>query len=144
MVRAVPWCPLKSVRSFGAWRSTTVGMHPGSKRNSLCWVLEVSEVSVRKSLPRRLRRPGQIESWKKFLRRHATDICAMDFFVVPSATFRLLYGFFVIHHGNREILQFNVTEHPTAQWVIQHTLLTIMTTDRTGLSRASRPAVVLL
>jgi len=43
----------------------------------------------------------------------------MDFFVVPSVTFRLLYGFFVIHHGTRQILHFNVTEHPTAQWVIQ-------------------------
>lgn len=43
----------------------------------------------------------------------------MDLFVVPTITFRLVYGFFVIHHDRRQILHANVTEHPTAQWVIQ-------------------------
>jgi putative transposase len=81
--------------------------------------IEVSEVSVRKYLPRRPHRPGQLESWMKFLRLHADEICAMDFLVVPSATFKVLYGFFVIHHGTRKVLHFNVTEHPTALWVIQ-------------------------
>ena len=43
----------------------------------------------------------------------------MDLFVVVTATFRLLYVLFVIRHGRRQIVHFNVTEHPTATWVIQ-------------------------
>jgi putative transposase len=43
----------------------------------------------------------------------------MDLFCVPTASFRLLYGFFVIHHGRRLVLHFNTTFHPTAAWVIQ-------------------------
>jgi len=43
----------------------------------------------------------------------------MDLFVVCTATFRLLYVLFVIRHGRRQIVHFNVTEHPTAAWVVQ-------------------------
>jgi transposase InsO family protein len=43
----------------------------------------------------------------------------MDFFVVPTVHFQLLYVWFVIDHGRRRILHFNVTTNPTAQWVIQ-------------------------
>jgi putative transposase len=38
----------------------------------------------------------------------------MDFFTVPTVTFRLLYCFFVIRHDRRQILHFNVTRHPTS------------------------------
>ena len=34
-------------------------------------------------------------------------------------TFQLLYCFFVIEHGRRKILHFNVTRHPSAEWVVQ-------------------------
>jgi len=53
------------------------------------------------------------------LKNHRNQIAAMDLFVVPTITFRLVYGFFVIHHGRRQVLHVNVTEHPTADWVIQ-------------------------
>jgi len=43
----------------------------------------------------------------------------MDFFTVPTATFRVLYVFFVIHHARRSVLHVRVTEHPTAGWIIQ-------------------------
>jgi transposase InsO family protein len=43
----------------------------------------------------------------------------MDFFVVPTVRFKLFYGWFVIDHGRRRILHFNVTAHPTARWVMQ-------------------------
>ena len=42
-----------------------------------------------------------------------------DFFTVPTVTFQLLYCFFVIGHGRRRILHFNVTRHPTSDWVLQ-------------------------
>jgi putative transposase len=44
---------------------------------------------------------------------------AFDFFTVPTVTFRLLYCFFAIEHGRRRILRFNVTDHSTAEWVVQ-------------------------
>jgi transposase InsO family protein len=47
------------------------------------------------------------------------SIVALDFFTVPSATFRVLYCFFVIEHGRRRILHFNVTQHPSTDWVVQ-------------------------
>ena len=50
---------------------------------------------------------------------HHDGIAAMDFFVVPTATFRVLYVLFVIHHGRRRIMHVGVTEHPTSRWVIQ-------------------------
>jgi hypothetical protein len=43
----------------------------------------------------------------------------MDFFTVPTLTFRVLYCFFIIEHGRRRILHFNVTEHPTGPWITQ-------------------------
>ena len=43
----------------------------------------------------------------------------MDFFTVPTATFRVLYVFFVIHHARRTVLLARVTEHPTGTWIIQ-------------------------
>ena len=46
-------------------------------------------------------------------------IATMDFFTVPTATFRVLYCFFVISHSGRRILHFNATEHPTNQWIVQ-------------------------
>ena len=59
------------------------------------------------------------QSWRTFLKNHRDQIAAMDLFVVPTITFRLVYGFFVIHHDRRQVLHTNVTEHPTAAWVIQ-------------------------
>jgi putative transposase len=46
-------------------------------------------------------------------------IVAFDFFTVPTLTFKLLYCFFVIEHGRRRILHFNVTRHPTSEWIVQ-------------------------
>jgi putative transposase len=46
-------------------------------------------------------------------------IAAFDFFTAPTVTFQLLYCFFVIEHRRRRILRFNVTDHPTAEWVVQ-------------------------
>jgi transposase InsO family protein len=53
------------------------------------------------------------------LAHHREVIVAFDSFTVPTATFQLLYCFFVLEHGRRRILHFNVTEHPTAERVVQ-------------------------
>jgi len=51
--------------------------------------------------------------------RYCHEIAAVDFFVVPTLTFRLLFGFVVLHHQPRELLHVNVTDHPTAAWAAQ-------------------------
>ena len=59
------------------------------------------------------------QGWRTFLRNHATAIAAMDFFVVPTATFRLLYVLIVVRHERRRIVHFNISERPTAAWTAQ-------------------------
>ena len=59
------------------------------------------------------------QRWLTFLKNHREAIAAMDFFIVPTATFRVLYCFFVIAHARRQILHFKVTEHPTGSWIVQ-------------------------
>jgi hypothetical protein len=62
---------------------------------------------------------GRAKRWLAFLNNHREVIAAFDFFTVPSLTLRTLYCFFVIEHGRRRILRFNVTEHPTSDWIVQ-------------------------
>ena len=81
--------------------------------------LSVSLATVSRYLPRRPPDQGQRQRWMTFLRNHKDGIAAMDFFVVPTVGFRLLYVWFVIDHGRRRIIHFNVTTNPTAQWVTQ-------------------------
>ena len=82
--------------------------------------ISVGLATVSRYLPKRDPDLGQRQRWKTFLRNHKHGIAAMDFIVVPTARFRLLYAWFVIGHGRREIIHFGVTEHPTSSWVIQH------------------------
>ena len=79
----------------------------------------VSLATVSRYLPKRNPDHDQRQRWKTFLRNHKDGIAAMDFIVVPTVRFRLLYVWFVIGHGRREILHFGVTAHPTSPWVVQ-------------------------
>jgi putative transposase len=80
---------------------------------------DVCERTVSRYL-RRLSPPDQTwRLWATFLRNHRDVIAAMDFFTVPTLTFRVLYCFFAIEHGRRKILHANVTEHPTGPWIVQ-------------------------
>ena len=73
----------------------------------------ISEKTVSRYMPRLPAEPDQVKRWVAFLRNHKDDIAAMDLFAVPTASLRLLYGFFVIEHGRRHIVHFNATFHPT-------------------------------
>ncbi len=75
---------------------------------------DVSCATVAKYMKRRSGPPSQ--TWRTFLNRHAGEIAAIDFFVVPTVTFRLLYGFVVLRHERREVVHFAVTANPTAAW----------------------------
>jgi len=56
------------------------------------------------------------QAWRTFLKNHARDLIALDFFTVPTATFRVLFVLVVLSHGRRRLRHFNITEHPTAEW----------------------------
>jgi hypothetical protein len=70
--------------------------------------------------PQRPADPDARQRWRNFLRNQREVLAAMDFFTVPTATFRVLYVFFVIHHARRAVLHFRVTEHPTASTNLAH------------------------
>ena len=76
--------------------------------------IEVSDSTVRRYRPGRPRQASP--NWRSFLENHLGDIAAMDFFVVPTATFRVLYVLVIMAHDRRRILHFNVTTSPNAAW----------------------------
>jgi putative transposase len=73
-----------------------------------------AESTVAKYMARPRKPPSP--TWRSFLKNHASQIAAIDFFTVPTITFRILYGFIVLSHDRRKIIHFNVTTNPTAQW----------------------------
>jgi transposase InsO family protein len=75
----------------------------------------VAQSSVAKYMVKRRGPPSQ--GWKTFLRNHAPDIAAMDLFVVPTISFRMLYGFVIVRLDRRDLVWINVTTNPTAEWV---------------------------
>ena len=84
--------------------------------------IDVSDSTVRRYRPLRPRQPSQ--NWRSFLENHLGDIVAMDFFVVPTATFRVLYVLVIMAHDRRRILHFNVTTSPSADWTARQVLQT--------------------
>jgi len=82
--------------------------------------IDVSETTVSKYMIRQHGPPSQ--TWRTFLENHGKDIMALDFFTVPTATFRILFVLIILSHDRRRILHFNVTEHPTAAWTARQLL----------------------
>ena len=80
---------------------------------------DVSERTISRWMKRAPQDPEPARRWLRFLHNHREAIAAMDFFTVPTLTFGLLYGFFIICHDRRRILHFNVTHHPTSSWIVQ-------------------------
>jgi putative transposase len=66
---------------------------------------------------RRDKPPSQ--TWHTFLANHAQQLAAADFFVVPTATCRLLFVLVILAHERRRIVHIAVTDHPTAAWTAQ-------------------------
>jgi putative transposase len=58
-------------------------------------------------------------TWKAFLKDHATDLVSIDFFIVPTIRFKVLFVLVVLAHARRKVIHCNVTENPTAQWTAQ-------------------------
>ena len=92
--------------------------------------IDVGQTSVAKYMNRWRKPPSQ--GWKTFLRNHADGIAAMDLFVVPTISFKLLYGLVVMNHDRRRILHLSTTAHPSAEWIAQQL------TEAVGWDRAPR------
>ncbi len=78
---------------------------------------DVDESTVGKYMIRHRKPPSQ--TWRTFLDNHVFDIAAIDFFVVPTVRFQLLYCLIVLRHDRRRVVHFNATPHPTARWTGQ-------------------------
>ena len=79
--------------------------------------ISISQAAVSKYMVRDRKPPSQ--TWRSFLDNHLADLVSIDFFTVPTATFRVLFVFVVLSHERRRIVHFNVTEHPSAEWTAQ-------------------------
>ena len=75
---------------------------------------DVSEATVSNYMIPRQGPPSQ--AWKTFLTNHLRSTVSIDFFTVPTASFRILYVFLIVGNERRSILHFNVTENPTTPW----------------------------
>src|SRR5262249_49058650 len=79
--------------------------------------IEVCQASVAKYMMHRDTPPSQ--NWRTFLENHLQQIAAADFFVVPTATCRLLFVLVILAHERRRVVHVAVTDHPTAAWTAQ-------------------------
>jgi putative transposase len=79
--------------------------------------IEVVQSTVAKYL-RRHRKPP-MQTWRTFLTNHVEQTVSIDFFTVPTATFRVLFVFIVLSHARRRVVHFGVTEHPSQEWTTQ-------------------------
>ncbi len=79
--------------------------------------LDVSQTTVAKYLGHRPVPPSP--TWRTFLTAHASQLASVDFFTVPTATFRVLFVLVVLSHDRRRVVHVNVTDHPTVAWTRQ-------------------------
>jgi len=79
--------------------------------------IDISETTVAKYLGHRPPLPSP--TWRTFLRTHLSQCTSMDFFTVPTATFRVLFVLLILSHDRRRVMPLNVTAHPTAAWTRQ-------------------------
>jgi hypothetical protein len=64
-----------------------------------------------------VKRRGHPQGWSTFLCSHASDVAAVDLFIVPTIGFELLYAFVIVRLDRRDLVWINVTTNPTAKWV---------------------------
>lgn len=76
--------------------------------------IDVAKSTVEKYRVRSRKSP--LPTWKIFLQNHLQDLVALDFFTVPTVTYKVLFVLIILAHKRRRAVHFNVTEHPTAQW----------------------------
>ncbi|HEY7424636.1 MAG TPA: integrase core domain-containing protein [Gemmataceae bacterium] len=80
---------------------------------------DVAEATVAKYIKRSRPPKPPSQTWKVFLKNHVGTLASMDFFTVPTVTFRLLYVIIILRHQRRRVVHVNITTRPTAAWVSQ-------------------------
>jgi putative transposase len=80
--------------------------------------IKISERTVSNLMPRRKPKPPS-QTWRTFLKNHMMNMISIDFFTVPTATFRILFVLVVLRHSRRQVAHYNVTPNPTARWTAQ-------------------------
>ena len=75
---------------------------------------DISQATVSRHMPKR--RPNPDQTWKTFLLNHLHCTSSIDFLIVPTLTFRILYILVILSHDRRELVHFEVTTSPTAEW----------------------------
>ncbi len=78
---------------------------------------DVAESTVAKYIFKHPKPPSQ--TWRTFLKNHAADIVACDFFSIYTVTLRVYYVFIMLRHSDRKIVHFNITQNPTMEWTLQ-------------------------
>ena len=73
---------------------------------------------------------------RTFLANHVRQLVTADFFVVPTATCRLLFVLVLLAHDRRRVVHMAVTEHPTAAWTVQQFRDAFRGTNCLGMSSA--------
>jgi putative transposase len=79
--------------------------------------IESAQATVSKCLGGPNRPPSQ--TWRPFLDNHIRSLVSVDFFTVPTVTFKVLFVFVVLAHHRRRMVHCNVTDAPTAAWTAQ-------------------------
>jgi putative transposase len=81
----------------------------------------VAQATITRYLPKPAPGPrrGGSPAWRTFWKNHLPEIAAIDFFVLPTATFRLLYVFLILAPDRRKVLHFGITTNPCAIWTAQ-------------------------
>jgi putative transposase len=82
--------------------------------------VEISQAAVSKYVVRHRRPPSQ--TWRTFLDNHLGSLVSVDFFVVPTVMFKVLFVFVILVHERRCAVHINVTDAPAAQWTAQQLL----------------------
>jgi transposase InsO family protein len=77
--------------------------------------IEVAQSTVAKYMARSGR--GRSQTWKTFLHNHSAGIAAMDFLIVPTVGFKLLFILVIRRHQRRRLISLSVTANPTAEWI---------------------------
>jgi putative transposase len=89
--------------------------NPTWGRRRICFLgYDVAALTVAKYMRRASRHPSP--TWRAFLAAHRHDIAAVDFFVVPTLTFRLLFGFVILRHHRRDLIHIGVTWSSSSCW----------------------------
>jgi putative transposase len=79
--------------------------------------IKVAKSTVEKYRVRSPKPPSP--TWKAFLYNHVKELVSIDFFMVPTLDFKVLFVLVILAHDRRRVVHFHVTEHPTEPWTAQ-------------------------